>query len=427
MQYYAKRTYSLKISDEEEVVIDNDILRALATPPLASPLFTSLKRLSWSSNSVNALPVLCSIVNTRLESLSLDLMDSLLFRHVIPRITSDDNSFRIARFPPNHSMRNLPPDEFQRWHNLQILCCGLVNDATLYYLATSTKLTCLSIQVDENNDYSALMKLTGKSAFIALQELSIAAIYTSHCIPMLEIAELPSLHSLYIRSTESGLADVELHQCFSTITRHCPSLRELRIEEWEVSPPEFPVGYTITFDILKTLFSLRHMEQLHLDTTCTFDLNDRELTQLADAWLKLHSLDLGTQNGWRKPSKITLEGLTELLSRCPVLSEVGFAMNAWAPEIDCRRPGGGVRRNGLEILRVADSKIKDPLSVAAFLSDIAPNAEITGYDFAYDIDGIFDIRLLKHQERWEEVSRLHCALVNLRRQEARGLDEFLRD
>lgn len=297
MQYYAKRTYSLRVTDEEEVVIDNDILRALATSSFALPLFTSLKRLSWSNNSVYALPVLCSLVNTRLESLSLDLMDPLLFRHVIPRITSDCNSFRIARFPPDHCMRNLPPDMFQRWHHLQILCCGLVNDATLYYLATSTKLTCLSIQVDENNDYSALMKLTGQSAFTALQELSIVAVHTSHCIPMLEIAELPFLHSLYIRSTESGLADVKLHQCFSTITRYCPNLRELHMEEWEVSPPEFPVGYTITFDILKTLFSLRHMEQLHLDTTCTFDLDDRGLMQLANAWLKLHSLDLGTQNG----------------------------------------------------------------------------------------------------------------------------------
>lgn len=101
--------------------------------------------------------------------------------------------------------------------------------------------------------------------------------------------------------------------------------------------------------------------------------------------MKLHSLDLGTQNGWRQRSKITLQGLTDLLLRCPVLSVVGVAMDAWAPEIDCRRPGG-VHRNGLEVLRVADSKIKDPFPVAAFLSDIAPNAEITGYDFAYDID-----------------------------------------
>ncbi|KAJ8586166.1 hypothetical protein M405DRAFT_712380, partial [Rhizopogon salebrosus TDB-379] len=119
-------------------------------------------------------------------------------------------------------------------------------------------------------------------------------------------------------------------------------------------------------------------------------------------WLKLHSLDLGTQNGWRQPSEITLQGLTGLLVRCPVLSAVGLAMNAWAPEIDCRRPGGGVRRDSLEVLRVADSKIKNPLSVAAFLSDIAPNAEITGYDFAYDIDGMFGTRVTKYQERWEE-------------------------
>jgi hypothetical protein len=73
-------------------------------------------------------------------------------------------------------------------------------------------------------------------------------------------------------------------------------------KEWQVAPAEFPVGYTIRYDILKSLFSFHHLELLHLDTTCTFSLNDRELVQLGDTWLKLHSLDLGTQNGWRQPS-----------------------------------------------------------------------------------------------------------------------------
>lgn len=263
MQYYSKRVYSLKVSDEEEVIGD-DILSALATSPFTPPLFTSLTRLSWSNNSANALPLLCSLVNARLESLNLDLMDPILFRQIATHVTSDGSFLRIARFPADHSLRDLPPDLFQRWHSLQILCCGLVSNATLYHLATSAKLTSLSIRVDEKTNYSA-----GQPVFRALQELSIAAIDTSYCIPILEIAELPSLRSLFIRSTRTGLADVELHQCFGLISRHCPSLMVLHLEEWQVSPPDFPVGYTITFDILKALFSLRHKERLHLDTTCT--------------------------------------------------------------------------------------------------------------------------------------------------------------
>ncbi|KAG2033815.1 hypothetical protein BDR03DRAFT_966549 [Suillus americanus] len=103
-------------------------------------------------------------------------------------------------------------------------------------------------------------------------------------------------------------------------------------------------------------------------------------------------------------------------------------MNAWAPDIDHRRPGGGIRRNGLEVLRVADSKVTGPLSVAAFLSDIVPNAEITGYEIGCDIYETFSTRMV-YRERWEEVSILHPLLVNLRRQEAVGLgsDEYSRD
>ncbi|KAG1747931.1 uncharacterized protein EDB91DRAFT_50983 [Suillus paluster] len=419
MQHYAKRVHSLRV-DQEDVIIDKTILHALATSPFAPPVFTHLKRLWWSNNSVDALPFLCSLVNARLEWLTLDGLDPIRFRRIAPLITSAGNSLHVARFPPEYSMRKIHPDVFQSWHNLQNLDCGLVNDATFCHLASASKLTRLSIQVDEKNDYSALMKLTDQPVFTVLQELHIAATHTSHCIPILEIAELPSLRSLRIRSTETGLTDVELHQCFYQISRHCPSLRDLYLEEWQVSPPEFPVGCIITFGALKTLFSLRHLETLHLDTTCTFSLDDKELAQLANTWLKLRALDLGTRNGWRQPSKITLQGLAELLWRCPVLSVVGFAMNAWAPDIDDQRPGGGVRRNGLEVLRVADSKIDDPLSVAAFLSDVAPNAEITGYDIEYE-EGVMFNRATRYRERWEEVARLHPLLVNLRKQETVGL------
>ncbi|KAG2143795.1 uncharacterized protein EDB93DRAFT_1251848 [Suillus bovinus] len=421
MQYYAKRVHSLRVNDQEEVVIDRTILHALATSPFAPLMFTHLKRLWWSDNSADALPLLCSLVNARLEWLILHDLDPMLLPHVIPHINSS-NSLRVACFPAKYSMRHI--DVLQSWRNLQNLVCGLVNDATLYHLATSSKLTHLTIQVDEKNDYGALMKLASQPVFTTLQGLDITATHTLHCIHILEIAELPSLRSLRIHSTETGLTDVELHQCFSIISCHCPSLRHLRMKELQVSPPKFPVGYTITFDTMKTLFSLCHLEGLHLDTTCTLSLNDNDLAQLAGTWLKLRILELETENGWRQPSKITLQGFAELLRRCPVLSVVGLAMNACAPDIDHRRPGGGIRRNGLETLRVADSKVTGPLSVAAFLSDVAPNAEITGYEIGseigFDIYGTFNTRML-YRERWEEVSTLHPLLVNLRRQEGVGL------
>ncbi|KAG2123479.1 hypothetical protein DEU56DRAFT_49625 [Suillus clintonianus] len=419
MQFYAKRVHSLRVNDQEEFVIDKTILHALATSPFAPPMFTHLKRLWWSNNSADALPLLCSLVNARLEWLILHDLDSRLLPRVIPHITSGSNSLHVVCFPAKYSMRDIHPDMFQSWRNLQSLVCGLVDDTMLYHLATYSKLTHLTIQVDEKNDYSSLMKLAGQPVFPALQGLDITATHTLHCVHILEIAELPSLRSLRIHSTEEGLTNAEVHQCFRLISRQCPSLRDLRIKELQISPPEFPIGYIITFDTLKTLFLLRHLEALHLDTTCTFALDDKELAQLADMWLKLRALELGIENGWRQPSKITLQGFAELLRRCPVLSVVGFAMNAWAPDIDDRRPGCGVRRNGLEVLRVADSKITDPLSVAAFLSDVVPNAEITGYDIEYDMTGTFNTRMM-YRERWEEVSMLHPLLVNLRRQEAVG-------
>ncbi|KAG1844217.1 hypothetical protein DFJ58DRAFT_731328 [Suillus subalutaceus] len=410
MQYYAKRVHSLRVNDQEEIVIDKTILHALAASSFAPPMFTHLKRLWWSNNSADALPLLCSLVSPRLEWLILHDMDPMLLPPVVP-------PHHLYQLSSHRSLRNL-----------KNLVCGLINDATLYYLATSSRLTHLTIQVDEKNDYGALMKLAGQPVFTILQGLDITAARTFHCIPILGISELPSLRSLRIHSTETGLTDAELHQCFCLISRHCPNLRDLHMKELQVSPPKFPVGYIITFDILNTLFSLRHLEALHLDTTCTFSLNDKELAQLAGTWLKLRALELGTENGWRQPSKITLQGFAELLRRCPVLSVVGLAMNAWAPDIDHRRPGGGTRRNGLEILRVADSKVTGPLSVAAFLSDIVPNAEITGYEIGCDIYETFNTRML-YRERWEEVSVLHPLLVNLRRQESVGLgsDEYSRD
>ncbi|KAG2364629.1 hypothetical protein BDR07DRAFT_768343 [Suillus spraguei] len=157
MHHYAKRVHSLRVDDQEEVIIDKTILQPLAISSFTLPMFPHLKRLWWSDNSADALPLLCSLVNPKLEWLILHDADSMLLPCVVPHITSS-NSLRVACFPAKCIMRHIHPDVFQNWRNLQNLVCGLVNDATLYHLTTSSKLTHLTIQVDETNDYSALMK-----------------------------------------------------------------------------------------------------------------------------------------------------------------------------------------------------------------------------------------------------------------------------
>jgi len=92
-------------------------------------------------------------------------------------------------------------------------------------------------------------------------------------------------------------------------------------------------------------------------------------------------------------------------------------MNAITAEISSQRPGGGVRRPKVTSLNVGDSRISDPLSVAAFLSDIFPR--LLSVDAFNHLGGALrPIPAAKeHEGRWKEVKRLLPAFSKVRAQE----------
>jgi hypothetical protein len=92
-------------------------------------------------------------------------------------------------------------------------------------------------------------------------------------------------------------------------------------------------------------------------------------------------------------------------------------MNAVSTDITSQRPGGGIRRPKVTSLNVGDSRVGDPLAVAAFLSDIFPR--LLSVDAFNHLGGRRrPIPAAKeHEDKWKEVERLLPAFSKVRAQE----------
>jgi len=92
-------------------------------------------------------------------------------------------------------------------------------------------------------------------------------------------------------------------------------------------------------------------------------------------------------------------------------------MNAVTTDISSQRPGGGIRRPKMTSLSVGDSRIGDPLAVAAFLSDIFPR--LLSVDAFNHLGGRRRPipAASDHEGRWKEVERLLPAFSKVRAQE----------
>jgi len=90
----------------------------------------------------------------------------------------------------------------------------------------------------------------------------------------------------------------------------------------------------ITFDALRPLIALPHIETFHVDGGRPLDLGDKDLRTLASAWPKIVSLDFGVWFGLYQHEfipRITLRGLA-YLAACPKLQSVTLIVEVREPE-----------------------------------------------------------------------------------------------
>lgn len=113
------------------------------------------------------------------------------------------------------------------------------------------------------------------------------------------------------------------------------------------------------------------------------DVDDDDLTKMAQAWPELNYIALGVygRHPWMSPyrPRATLFGLIPIFQHCPRVETIGYRMktdifdsDAAYDVIGFSRPGKGVVTDNAVELSVGDSWIHQPVKVASFLSDVCP-------------------------------------------------------
>ncbi|KAH9929299.1 hypothetical protein B0H21DRAFT_886000 [Amylocystis lapponica] len=117
---------------------------------------------------------------------------------------------------------------------------------------------------------------------------------------------------------------------------------------------------------------------------------------------------MSANDGKRRRSSITLEGLVHLVRHCPRLSILVLALDASVIPDSDQRPGGGFVNDRITTIWVRDSPLKDPIAVAAFLSDLFPNLTMISTTASDDAGNI---------DKWKTVENALGTLAMVRQQE----------
>ncbi|KAG6817523.1 hypothetical protein H0H87_007491 [Tephrocybe sp. NHM501043] len=172
--------------------------------------------------------------------------------------------------------------------------------------------------------------------FPSLTRLHIRA-HTPVLANILDNIPIDALHTLRIEAEEAAGVPATWGPVFKNIsTKATNSLRELRIEhhieidDMELdsatsvdttspSPGPHRTNTPIAFSDLRTLGSLRNLENFVLDTTLPPAICDEDLEDLVKGWPKLQQLDLGSVLPLRQAKPLTVQSLSMLVAKTPHL------------------------------------------------------------------------------------------------------------
>lgn len=166
------------------------------------------------------------------------------------------------------------------------------------------------------------------------------------------------------------------------------SLQSLRISATASSRPEL-IRTTSRGDIttsarpltLKYLSGLTRLARLDIDLPTSVIFNDSDIEQLAAACPNVEILKLCPTARFplaSGPPTLTLEGLAPLASGCSRLRSLAVVVNAVDGSEDILG-ARGVSSNSITTLNLGHSWVKDPLSSAILLSQLAPRLDLLKY------------------------------------------------
>jgi hypothetical protein len=366
--------------------LGGDVIFALSNSPTYRPLIPFLRELHWDKPNKKYASLLRSLLTPSLEKLTLKASGSQLRSPEVSILTSMCTacpSLRtlciFSRVPFSQFLdtqgEKILSEAILYLHSLETLVCPALDEAAIVHLSRLPWLTDLSMELRpdfKSNDLTSL----ASPAFGSIYSLTLTASSLATLTSFLELMQItPSWVSFTVM--EAPTADA-LRLFFLVLVNACSSARLSQIslcvqgQRYALLQPE-----QITFSTLQSLLALPNIISFELDIPCAILLDDTGLTTLAKHWPILNELSINPKRGWGTSNRITHQGLLNLLSHCPQLGHFSLCVDFSDIDVDTShllgsRPGNGVTHDMCVSAGFVTSTIKNPIVIAAFLSDICP-------------------------------------------------------
>ncbi|KAI0319102.1 hypothetical protein OF83DRAFT_1112211 [Amylostereum chailletii] len=231
------------------------------------------------------------------------------------------------------------------------------------------------------SDIVSFSPVLKKGLIRALTTLELAVSFSDTVFLFSENAsQFPHLCTVTIRSL-SAESEASARSLFDGFGRHLPWLTTLSVistisfQALEDEPNEWSDEEdheTWSFDTLRGILNLKHLQSLKIAATYPLMLNDQDMATIAKNLCQLASLFLNPIPRMHDVPQLTLHSLTPLAEHCPRLKTLGLYLDARTPPLSRETSSTDVVpfTPGLALLRLNASPVDEQLrdDIVLFLS-----------------------------------------------------------
>ncbi|KAJ7040499.1 hypothetical protein C8F04DRAFT_1310909 [Mycena alexandri] len=258
--------------------------------------------------------------------------------------------------------------------------------AALEHLSGLPSLKSLDLSVTDQQDLGPPSSLTTRSRNPTFPALHTVQFFASSIQFAIEFVNMLSQCPLedFTLGTDVLASNITMGEFFSALAagvfhRMLTSLLIHEVDDGVTTTPTPPAGtignYIIRGPVLALLFCFSNLTTVRLTTPAGIDIDDTTAGDIARAWPKIRSLELGSCTDAHHPSSMTLRGLRAFATYCENLTYLGITLDAsTVPPFD-NSPATRISQLRLRSLDVAASPIADSTAVSRFVSGLFPGLE----------------------------------------------------
>ncbi|KAF8870458.1 hypothetical protein BD779DRAFT_537688 [Infundibulicybe gibba] len=373
------------------------------------PIFPNLVKISWRFERREIFPYISMFLGPRIREMELNVSGDSVQISLLPTLGTRCPSlvhFELSTpdcYPDiGQQMKSL----LSQWGQLETLIIYYLPEESLRIVAALPHLRSFTLSRADDDYGDAFSPTPGTNAFPALQDLSITASSPVLCINILKAAKNCSLKEFTFSLFGTNLT--VWRDLFATLAELCNkgNLTSISVDDLVVQAEEQDPG---TADELRLLFPLTGLTRLVFTTRCGFDIDDAFMHEMAGAWPRMHTLNIGAAEIFQpfEPQRLTLQGLAPLAELCPDLRNLTVHINVahiCSNHFDaCLGSGSGSCVDYLDVARSPISKESVPWA-AAYLSALFPKLRELQYE-----DDYMGFEQPAYPDRWEDVEN-HLAV-----------------